>query len=537
MSANANANANANADNGETHNLSESRTWHAMSLRKLFFMQLPLDLYRQSPGAALRNATIFEFPFGQIDRLGAPLWNVILLAEDGALNDGFGYGPTLERAQTSAWGEAIEWFHARDALKETPILYGSYVEVKHLGKNALDPISLNLQAGTNYTPAKPLQWVEIARHPDGETVLVPIEFVAPRYADIAATSPASQFVSVPITNGLGAGPTFERALAHGVLELLQRDGNSVSYRALDRGVRVELDEVRDPQTRALLDHLEREGVEILVKVAATDFGMANVYVVGYDRELERAPLPIALSACGEAVHPDREIALGKALHEFCMARARKTFNHGPLGPIRALAPDGYLRAFRPATMRSEDDRALNQMRDWMSLSHQQFFEMLRDPIFTVRETVKFSELPTTQIHNDAQLLQLLTERLNAENLEIYYSQFTPKDAAVCVLKAIVPGLEVETMTYQRIGARNLARLLERDSPLVGLGNAPATSRPIALNAQNQARFPGAWFDGAQLDAIIGDLYPLYREPGRHVLGFMEETPFRQDEQDLRDGTG
>ena len=486
-------------------------------------MPLPLNLYRNSPGPALDNATIFEFPFGQIDRLNAPLWSVILLAEDGALNDGFGYGPTLERAQTSAWGEAIEWFHARDALKQMPRVYASYAELKSRGDRALDPVALNLQAGTIYTPQMPLQWIEIARHPDGETAWVPVEFVAPRYADIAATARASQFVSVPITNGLGAGPSFERALAHGVLELLQRDGNSVNYRALDRGIRVELDEVRDPQTRALLAHLEAEGVEILVKVAATDFGMTNLYVVGYDRELERAPLPIALSACGEAVHPDREIALGKALHEFCMARARKTFNHGPLAPIRALAPDGYLAAFRPATMRSEDDRALNQMRDWMNLSHQQFFEMLRDPIFAVQETVKFSDLPTTQINDDAQLLQILTARLNAENLEIYYSQFTPPDAKVCVLKAIVPGLEVETMTYGRIGARNLRRLLQRDSPLVGLGDAPESARPIALNAENQTRFPGAWFDGAQLDAIIGDLYPLYREPGRHVLGFMEEA--------------
>lgn len=486
-------------------------------------MSLPLPLYRSSPGAALQNATVFEFPFGQIDRLNAPLWSVVLLTSDGALNDGFGYGPNLERAQTSAWGEAIEWFHARDALKKMSRIVGSYAELCERGETALDPVSLNLQVGTVYTPEMPLEWIEVARHPDGESALVPIEFVAPRYADIAATSQPSQCVSVPITNGLGAGPTFERALAHGILELLQRDGNSVNYRALDRGVRVELDEVCDPQTRALLAHLDEQGVEVLVKVAATDFGMTNLYVVGYDRELERAPLPIALSACGEAVHPDRETALGKALHEFCMARARKTFNHGPLGPIRDLAPDGYLRAFRPATMRSEDDRALNEMRHWMNLSHWQFFEMLREPIFAVNQTVKFSELPTTPIPDDTQLLRVLTERLNAENLEIYYAQFTPKDAEVCVLKAVVPGLEVETMTYQRIGARNLKRLLERGSPLVGLGDAPATARPIALTQEARAQFPHAWFDPLQLDAIIGDLYPLYREPGRHVLGFMDES--------------
>ena len=458
-----------------------------------------------------------------IDRLGAPLWSVVLLAQDGALNDGFGYGPTLERAQTSAWGEAIEWFHARQSLKQTPRVHASFAELQERGENALDPVSLNLQVGTSYTPAMPLQWLEVTRHPDGQSAWCPIEFVAPRYADIESGADPSRFVGVPITNGLGAGPSFERALAHGVLELLQRDGNSVNYRALDRGIAVELDEVRDPQTRALLKHLDEQNIEVLVKVAALDFDMVNLYVVGYDRDLTRAPLPIALSACGEAAHPDREVALGKALHEFCMARARKTFNHGPLAPIRALAPPGYLEAFRPATMRNEDDRALDEMRGWMNLTHQQFFEMLRDPIFSVKETVKLSELPTIPIDNDAHLLQILTERLNAEALKIYYSQFTPPDAPVCVLKAVVPGLEVETMTYRRIGARNLARLLERGSPLVGLRDAPATARPIALTETNQHRFPGAWFDSARLDETIGALYPLYREPGRHVIGFLEES--------------
>ena len=39
-----------------------------------------------------------------------------------------------------------------------------------------------------------------------------------------------------ITNGLGAGPDVPFALGHGVLELLQRDGNGLLFRALDQGV-------------------------------------------------------------------------------------------------------------------------------------------------------------------------------------------------------------------------------------------------------------------------------------------------------------
>ena len=34
----------------------------------------------------------------------------------------------------------------------------------------------------------------------------------------------------------------DRALCHGLLELVQRDGNSAGYRAVDRHIKVELDD-------------------------------------------------------------------------------------------------------------------------------------------------------------------------------------------------------------------------------------------------------------------------------------------------------
>jgi ribosomal protein S12 methylthiotransferase accessory factor len=97
-------------------------------------------------------------------------------------------------------------------------------------------------------------------------------------------------------------------------------------------------ETRDPETRDLLAHLDRHGLEVIVKLAATDFGMANLYVVGYDRNLKEAPHPLALSACGEAAHPSRELALRKSLLEYVAARARKLFNHVPLAMIETVAP-------------------------------------------------------------------------------------------------------------------------------------------------------------------------------------------------------
>jgi len=491
------------------------------------FDSATLALYRHALAPALAKGKVFEFDFSPLDHLGIPLWTIAVIGEDGALSDGFGYGPNLEYAQTSGYGEALEWFWTREALKICPRRYGTWAQMSQ-EVACVHPISCNLQAGDEFSEADTrLEWVEAARHPDGGHFWMPIEFVAPRRADVLCRAGRENYpvesVAVPITNGSGAGPTLEHAIAHGVLELLQRDGNSVNYRALDRGIRIELDDVRDPQTRELLALLEERNIEVIVKLASLDFGMANIYVVGYDRNVEDALSPISLSACGEAVHPDREFALAKALREFVMARARKAFNHGPLAPIREIAPDGYLEAFRPSSMRSEDERALREMRGWMQLSHREFFEMLRDPVFQKRDTIRFSDLPNTSIADASERLRVLTERLNAGNLEIFYLDASPPDQSVRVVKVIVPGLEVETMTYERIGRRNLAQLLERGSDLVGQATAPEGAHPIRALGEDDRRF---WFDSRAKERAIGALYPLYREPGRHVLGFEEESAHR-----------
>ena len=127
------------------------------------------------------------------------------------------------------------------------------------------------------------------------------------------------------------------------------------------------------------------------------------------------------------------------------------------------------------------------------------------------------------------LLATLTERLAQAGLEVLCVDFTPPGSPVAVLKAIVPGLEVETMTYQRIGARNLRRLLARGSPLVGVGEGgrPAGALPVRLTPQAAATFDGEpWFDPTALARTVGPLYPLYREPGRHVIAILEEQAQR-----------
>lgn len=74
--------------------------------------------------------------------------------------------------------------------------------------------------------------------------------------------PRHEWLYTSITNGIGAGESLERALSHDLLELLQRDGNAISHRALDLGGCIELDDVQDPATRELLRHHDAAGLEI-----------------------------------------------------------------------------------------------------------------------------------------------------------------------------------------------------------------------------------------------------------------------------------
>ncbi len=249
-------------------------------------------------------------------------------------------------------------------------------------------------------------------------------------------------------------------------------------------------ETRDPETRDLLAHLDRHGVEVIVKLSATDFGMANLYVVGYDRNLKEAPHPLALSACGEAAHPSRELALRKSLLEYVAARARKLFNHAPLAMIETVAPPGYLDRFREDPLGSEEDRSLSEMLEWLSLSFRGMHDLLENPVYAVHSHVAFSDLPHTELDpgDRARLLGVVVGRLRHVGLDVLYVDYSSPNGEVSAVKAIVAGLEVEPMSYGRIGPRNLRRLLDRDSDLVVTGDASGrpAARRILLTPEREA---------------------------------------------------
>ncbi|MBP0445881.1 YcaO-like family protein [Roseomonas sp. SSH11] len=457
-----------------------------------------------------KDAHVTIFRIDHLDRTGIPVVQANLILENEPATTGYGYGFTEVEAEVGALGELCEEVHCGVAVKQLPRVMGSYAELSR-SRAVIDPLTLCLPAGSRYAPEMELSWVEARRWPSGEAVLVPREWVA-AYPYQLGEAPR---LITPITNGLGAGFDMEHAIAHGIMEALQRDGNVLSYRALDQGAVVEPDAVPDPQVRGLLDHLRSLGIDVMVKLAATDFGMANLYVVGDDRG--RPTAPIQVTSCGEAVSPDRDRTLRKALLEFCGSRARKAATHGPIPLLRASLPADYVeRQIGVAMYEEEESRALDAMVEWMDKDAAVLRGRLADNVLSSRSRRPFSSLPTVPaaaVANSGDRLALLVERLAAEGLEVLTVDCSPPDHAVRVVKVIVPGLESETMSYHRIGWRGVRRLRDRSDPLI-LSAPREGAKRVRLRPEDEARCGGpAWFDAALADRLVGTLYPLYRESG------------------------
>lgn len=471
------------------------------------------DAYKRivPPGRA------FELDLTPLDVTGVPVWNASVWT-DATWENGIGYGPTAAAAKLSAWAELAEFNATCVACRDLPRVRASYAELRARGEGAIDPLTLRLPVGTDYTERRELLWLRGARHGTGAPVWVPVEAVASSFEDLPPDAPVPLFT--PISNGSGAGDTLERALAHALLELAQRDGNSAGYRALDRGVRLDLDDVRDAATRALLARLDAAGIDVLAKLADVTLGMASVYVVGRERDAARCPFPLMLSGCGEAAHPDRGVALRKALFEFCASRARKRFVHGPLAPLDGVCPPEYLALARARPPTVEESRSFAAISEWAELPASEVLRRLEDSVFRVERTVPFSSLPTTPAEEPATLLKTVAARYALDGLDVVYVDLLPPSAPVRCVRAVVGAMEVETVTYGRVGPRNLRRLLARGCPWVGLG----TGGPrVPLTAADERALGGpAWFDFAACARDVEPLYALYREPEAHAVAVARE---------------
>lgn len=466
-----------------------------------------------------RFGEVVDFDISSLDRLGIPVTSCSLLSHGRLRHNGNGYGLSVESARLSGLGEVAEGAlsAARVAALRATAVRGSRAElVERFGRSAVaDPLTLCLPAGSAYSPAMPLHWVPVQRVRTGEQVWVPLEFVASETSEMAGGPALIQ----PITNGLGAGLDPARPVAHGLLEILQRHTNGLRFRALDvKSAVIEAAELPE-SVRRLVDALQARGVDPVLKHARTELGVCSTYVMGFDTE---PAFPVMLSACGEAAHPSAEVSLTKALLEYANSRARKAFFFGSGPLVRAVAPEAYWDGLDPEP--ANESRAVAAMAAWRDLSPADL-EALSAPD---RSTgVSYSDVLVSGVGSLGGSVALATTealvRYLLDALGDHDVLASPtRVGEVSVAKVIVPGLEVETLSYGRIGELGVRTALADDLDLVRLQDGPSGEHVdrVRLTENAEERLGGpAWYSYAVAERLVGPRYPLYREPVRHSIVF------------------
>ncbi|GAA3569762.1 hypothetical protein GCM10022197_27650 [Microlunatus spumicola] len=463
-----------------------------------------------------RSGRVLDFDISGLDHLGVPVTSCSLLVDGMIVQNGNGYGLTTEAARLSGLGELAEGVLAADHVRglrtrERRASYAALVRAEGADRVA-HPATLCLPAGSGWDAGTEITWVPVVRVRTGEEVWAPLDLVASDPADRAGSPDAA--LVVPVTNGLGAGLDDVRPVLHGALEILQRHTNGLRFRALDaRSPEIDPAGIGG-EAAALAARFAAEGVEAVFKHAATGFGVCSTYVMGVDAD---DATPIRVTACGEAADPSVDRSLLKALLEHANSRARKAFCFGDREAARAVADPDYWAAVergRSGGGAGGEPRAIAAMRAWHDLGADRL-RALTAPDRSRRVTRAEIEVPGAERTAGDPLPRLLADLADHDVLAA-----TTRVGEVHVAKVLVTGLEVETLSYGRIGELGAADLLGTDLDLVRRGDGPTERHPdrVVLTPDAEERLGGpVWYSYATAERIVGARYPLYREPSRHLV--------------------
>ena len=482
--------------------------------------QTPTEAYRRSLPAGMLE----EFRIDPVDYLGIPIVNVDHYAEDGLHSNGIGYGRTEAAARLGAFGELAEERHTIAGFQKLKVEEGSYAEMvqRHGTDRVVDPLTLVLEAGTPYDENYQLRWAPVDRLADGVKCWMPASFVACSNSQVDY----SNRLTTAIRNGSGAGDTEVRALLHGTLELLQRDGNADCFRALDRGIVIDRDTL-PREAKDMIAELAQKDLHVTCKLARVTCGAVSVYAVGDDKSDDG--FPIGVTATGEGADTDYRKAILKAITECASSHSRKRFNTIPWSEKEMFVPDGFRdRAIGTLDLEKEEARALDAMVGWLTGSRAELRAKLDNNVFLERSRVGADSLPAKSFDTlEAQWKYLLRE-LAVEGLTPYVFRSTTTGGHCHVVKVIIPGIEQELGSYHRIGERNVRRLLERDDiQLIAREAGPGRKR-ILLTKEAEARLGGpVWLEADKLDALVEPVYALYREPTGHAARYAIDTNYSE----------
>jgi thioglycine synthase len=344
-----------------------------------------------------------------LDRIGIPVFSCIRpTADDGAITVYNGKGATVEESRISAIMEGIERYSSEQHGRRPEL--APYAEMLARGANVIDPKDLILPEGAETD--RLIEWTEGFDIAGGRPVFVPscaVFHPVPRMGLFRTN-----------TNGLASGNTFEEAVFHALMEVIERDAWSLVEACRDTGPCVV--DVTDDSLAAMQKKFADAQVEVKVRDITSDIGIPTMAAVA-DDVLTKDPMLLTI---GIGTHTSARIAVMRALTE--VAQSRLTQIHG-----------------------AREDTTIAEMRKRMGYERT---KRINGYWYRDNGTVPYGAIPSSDSDDFAEDIRRVIAALRAQGLDrVIVVDLTREEIGIPVVRVIVPGLEVFAMDPERKGER------------------------------------------------------------------------------------
>lgn len=366
-----------------------------------------LTIKRVSPFMPVMGITRIANITG-LDSIGIPVV-VVCRPNSRSLAVSQGKGLDLASAKASALMESVEAYHAERI--SLPVKLGSYEELRY-SHCVVDVDQLPRTLHGLFHANLPLIWIEGYDLLQNEEVWVPFELVHTNYT-LALRVGAGTFAAT--SNGLASGNHLLEAISHGICEVVERDATTL-WNLMDeesqQRTRIDLSTINDPNCREVLEKYELSDIAVGVWETTSDVGIPAFLCMISDRV--ETPLHILYPTAGMGCHPDRNIALLRALTE--AAQSRLTAIAGSRDDLPRSDYERYrnldvLRANRTRLQAKGPERSFDAVPTWNG-------ETFEDDV-------------TWEL-----------ERLRAVGIErVLFVDLTKPEYRLPVVRVVIPGLE------------------------------------------------------------------------------------------------
>lgn len=338
-----------------------------------------------------------------LDRIGIPV-AIAVRPNSRSVSVSQGKGLDLTQAMASALMEAIEGFHAEEVGEGRRAAYRELAA----NRSVVDPLSL-CTTGRPFDVDATISWLEGFDLLQQEPCWVPAEIVHTDY-----TQPLDGYFLAG-SNGLASGNHLVEAISSAICELVERDAVALwSARRVQQRAQRALDiaSVGDPDCRALLAKYDKAGIAVRLWSVTTDNGIA-AFICDICDPSNSEPRRLC-HFHGAGCHPDRAIALARALTE--AAQSRLT----------------YIAGIRDDLLPSE----------YEELPTAGIVDALLDALCEETEPNSFRAVPSYAADDLAQDLRWELERLRSAGVtRVVAIDLTRPDFGIPVVRIVIPGLE------------------------------------------------------------------------------------------------